>query len=267
MLKMRSLLIKIENKLFRKNIYATYEGALDACPNKGYANEDLAKVIYWRTKKLKEDLDSGADTGRNITEALDLAAAALRDIGSGSRVLDFGGACGATYFVVKKILGRNHKLEWAVIETPTMCKYGKNLENGELRFFRDIREAKGSMSEIDFINVSGSLQYVDRPYGFLGDILGNNAKFILFSRMCFNAGDRDIITIQKNMLSWHGKGMLPKGVRDKELGLPFMVIRKSEFDRLVLAEYEYLRVSADNSGVIPVNNEQILGLSLLCGHK
>jgi hypothetical protein len=85
--------------------------------------------------------------------------------------------------------------------------------------------------------------------------------------MCFNSGPRDIITIQKNMLSWHGKGKLPPGARDRELRFPFTAIRKSEFDRLVLKDYEYLSVSADNSGVIPVNNEQISGLSLLCRHK
>lgn len=264
---MKSFLIKIENKFFKKNIYSTYKDALNACPNRGYEDVDVAKVIYSKTVKYKKDLVSDSGISLNITETIDLAAGVMRNIGSHIRVLDFGGACGATYFTISKLLGKNYKLDWAVIETQMMCKYGKNLENEELKFYSDVQEAKKSMPEIDFINVSGSLQYVDQPYRFLDIILDNNSKFILFSRMCFSLGEKDIITVQKNMLNWHGKGELPEGIKNKELKFPFTVIRKTEFDRLVQKNYEYLKIARDNSGVLPVNNEEIFGLSLLCRHK
>lgn len=264
---MKSFLMKIENKLFKKKYYSTYEDALGVCPNKGYDDEDLARVIYLKTKQYKEDLAAGCSVSGNITEAINLMANVIRDIRPHIRVLDFGGACGATYFTINKLLGQNYKLDWGVIETQMMCKYGRSLENGELKFFSDIQEAKENMPEIDFINVSGSLQYVDRPYRLLDNILNNNSKFILFSRMCFNSADQDIITVQKNMLNWHGEGRLPSEIKNKELSFPFTVIRKSEFDCMVQKNYEYVRISTDNSGLIPINDEQIFGLSLLCRHK
>lgn len=264
---MKSLLIKIENKFFKKNIYSTYNDALDVCLNKGYEDDELAKTVYLKTQLYKEGLLTDNDIRIDISERVNILASVIKDIGFHTRVLDFGGACGATYFTIKKLLGEKYKLDWGVIETARMCKYGKNLENGELKYFDEMQKANESKSEVDLINVSGSLQYVNQPYKSLNYILESNAKFILFSRMCFTLESKEIITVQKSMLSWHGYGKLPKGIKNREVKIPFTVIGKSKFDELLLKNYEYLRIFTDDSGLISIKNEPIFGLGLLCRHK
>lgn len=264
---MKLFITKFENSFFRKKTYSSYDDALQDCLYTGYKDEDLAKMVYRKTELLKENLSRGSDIKTHITGSMNILVSVLKDFCAEACVLDFGGACGAHYFIIKKILGPNYRINWAVVETKMMCKYGKELENGELRFFDNIEAAKLHIHNVDVINVSGSLQYTTEPYGFLNSLLEADSKFILFSRMCFTAGNKDIVTIQKSMLSMHGNGKLPRGFRDKEIRCPFTAIQKSKFDHLLRSKYEYLKIFEDNSGLIRMDNEPIFGSGLLCKHK
>ncbi len=261
---MKSVILRIKNKLLRKRTYAAYNDALMDCQGMDYENEDLVKTVYSKTKFYKEALSSNADIDNKITEAMNILISVIQGIGTDIWVLDFGGACGGHYFTLRNRLDPKYRLNWRIVETKNMCKHAKRLENSELRFLDDLEIAKSQMPRIDVLHVSGVLQSVDEPYRLLNSLLQISSKYILFSRMCFTKGSQDIITIQRTMLSWHGNGKLPLGLEDKELACPFTVMRKSEFDCLVQQGYKYQKVFADNSGMIQINSERLLGIGLLC---
>jgi putative methyltransferase (TIGR04325 family) len=263
----KSVLVRIENRFSKKKTYPAYTEALRDCPREGYEDEELAKVVYLKTKLYKENLFSNLRIQENINVATKILQSLLGNIHRDVWVLDFGGACGALYFTLKSLLGNKYRLNWVVVETKLMCSYGIKLENEELRFFDDIEKAKLFMPKLDLINVSGALQYTAEPYKFLGSILGCGAENILFSRMVFNLGNSDLITIQKSMLSWHGKGRLFQLSKDKETRCPITAMQKSRFDGFVQRKYDYLKTFTDNSGLIKVNSEPIIGLGLLCKIK
>lgn len=259
---------KIKNKFSRKKIYPTYGDALADCRNNGYEDEDLAEVVYLKTKRFREALLTGIGFKDNIINGLIATLkGVVTSIGRDIWVLDFGGACGAHYFSLRGKLASDYVLHWNVVETKKMCEYGKRLENSELRFLDDLEAAKRQMPKIDLLNVSGVLQYVNEPYKCLNSLLGLKAKYILFSRMCFTNENKDIITMQKSLLSWHGEGKIPEGLRDKEVGCLFTVIQKDVFDELVKQKYEFLKIFDDNSGVCRINNAPVFGRGLLCKRK
>ncbi len=87
-------------------------------------------------------------------------------------VVDFGGACGAHYFHLKKLI--NKKFNWTVVETPAMVAMAKSLETDELKFTADLEQAlKG---KVDLIHTSGALQCVDDPMKYLRQLTGSGAS-------------------------------------------------------------------------------------------
>ncbi len=53
---MKSVILRIKNKLLRKRTYAAYNDALMDCQGMDYENEDLVKTVYSKTKFYKEAL-------------------------------------------------------------------------------------------------------------------------------------------------------------------------------------------------------------------
>ena len=265
--------IQIENKLnFRKEVFSSYEEALKECSALGYKNEDIVKVVYEKTKRYRDDLTfQKCINKRKANVEVSLISLIKNMPDKVQNILDFGGACGHHYFIIRDSLDKGYKLNWHVVETKVMCNYGSRLENDELRFFGDIEEAKSKMPSIDIIYASGVIQYVKDPYYFVKFFLGTDAKYILFSRMCFTLSNHDVIAIQKSMLSWHAKwngiGKLPEYSKDRVIKCPITLIQKKKFDELVKRKYQYEIEFKDDSGVVRVNNEPIVGLDLLCKLK
>lgn len=263
-----SFRLKVMNRLARKEVFGSFAEALSKCGLAGCNDEDIVRAVCENTAQLKNDGSISGYLAKYHTSAYSTLIEIIDKIGKKEvSVLDFGGASGGYYFAVRSRIDPGRKLKWCVAETENMCRHNKRFKNEELDFFDDLEAAKSHMQDIDIVNVSGSIQYTDEPYRFLGAILAGGAKYIIFSRMCFTAGDKDIITIQKSMLSWHIAGELPAGIKDKEIRCPFTAIRKSEFDAMVRQRYEYEKMFADDSGIIRVNNEPTFGLGLLCKRK
>lgn len=263
-----TLWVKFINKLVKPKIYNTYSEALQACSFSGYDDEEIAKTVYEKTRLHSDDVLFHEHLKKHHAAAYDNLIALIKELNNDVvNILDFGGACGAYYFALRKCLNHRYKLNWFIIEKKAMCKYGKRLENGELKFFEQLEVAKTRMPSIDIFNVSGVLQYVSEPYGLVNSILASNPKYILFSRMCFTLGNRDIVAIQKSMLSWHGVGKLPKDFKDKEIECPITIIQKNKFDEVVRKKYEYQIIFEDNSGLMRVNREQLVNCGVVCRLK
>ncbi len=182
-------------------------------------------------------------------------------------VLDFGGACGAHYLETRKGLPASIKLNWVVVETPVMVKYGQQLSSNELSFESDILKAIEKLGAIDLLYTSGTIQCIDKPFDYLEMISTSQAKYIFFNRLGLALGNRNLVLVHESMLSWNGIGSLPNGYTDKWIKYPFQFIRKPEFETIINKNYKALFDCADSSGIFPVNDEKLEGKGILYQHK
>lgn len=251
------------------SVFPTYQDALKRCTTDAYEEKELIEVILKKTKRFSENLNSeilsiGETTAYGV---LPIINPIIENKEKKVHVLDFGGACGAHYFHVRSFINKALKLNWVVVETPTMVKYAKELENDELSFCDNLEEATSKLGNIDLLHTSGTLQCVDDPYKYLRSLLNCKAKYILFNRLGLNKQDKDIITIHSSKLSWNGIGALPEGYRDRWIRYPFTFQSEPKFLKAVEEKYSFVAKFNDLSGMYPINGEDIVGYGLLCKSK
>jgi putative methyltransferase (TIGR04325 family) len=110
-------------------------------------------------------------------------------------VLDFGGSLGSTYFQNKKFLDTLPDVQWCVVEQPQFVKEGRqNFENKNLLFYFNIEECLGK-HDIDIVLFSSVLQYLEKPYEIVDEIISRQIDYILIDRTPFIKG-KDRLTIQ-----------------------------------------------------------------------
>lgn len=218
--------------------YQSFNAALAECD--GYEAADIINVVFEKTKALK------------IARLSPPNVFLLACLGEES-VLDFGGACGADYFIARMVKGK--PLKWTVTETPAMVAKAKALESDELRFSTELESA-------ELIHTSGALQCVDRPFDYLAKLLNLGAKKIVFNRLGLSKGG-DVFAIYRSKLSWNGSGSLPPGIEDRWVTYPFTFPSKARFMSMVQEKYDIVCTVADDSGIFPVRGAKIEGGGML----
>lgn len=242
--------------------FNSYESAQKECVNGDYQNIELCNMIADKTIIFRDSINQSINI-LNSTNLILLAALNQARISYDLKsltVLDFGGACGAHYFEIRKYLPVTFKVKWIVVETPQMVLSAKsrNIENEELMFLDNMHK----LPKIDFIYSSGALQYTSDPFGFLEDLLKVSANSILFNRMMFNKNDRSIITIQKSSMSDNGPGQMPKKYTDKTITYPHTTLSFLKFNTIVLKEYALGWTVEEGTGSYKIGDEPIFGRGL-----
>ena len=111
-------------------------------------------------------------------------------------VLDFGGALGSTYYQVREFLGEGVCASWNVVEQAHYVSCGKeHFADDRLMFYENV-EACLEDKKIDFVLLSGSVQYLEKPHEFLKQLTSYNFEFLLFDRTAFHYGAGDRLTLQ-----------------------------------------------------------------------
>ena len=260
--------VKIARKLVRSSMrrpeqYASYADALAHCTQNGYGNSDIVNVVLEKTKLYQKKLLAGETNHINATSAYSLCSLLASIDSQELNVLDFGGACGAHYFLARAVIPSSIKLNWVVVETPEMAAVGNILSTDELCFTADLGEALSFMKRVDLIHTSGTLQCVDTPFKYLHQLVSTNASHILFNRLGLTEGDHDVITVHESWLSWNGPGPMPDGFSDQVVRYPFCFPRKSTFYDILKQRYDVVMTFDDPSGIYPVGSEPIVGVGVL----
>jgi putative methyltransferase (TIGR04325 family) len=250
-----------------RKTYSSYQEAMQDTENPdGYELDNIVKLEFLRTKKIKEELEqpdyikiSDVDLKGRVSLSAFVNKKKIT-------VIDLGGGCGRHYFFKRKLLAPDIELNWYVVETPAMCNYGKSLENGELRFRDNLADTIKEAGHIDMVYASGVLQCVDKPWEFLDFITSCKADFIFFHRLALS-NKKDVTVIHKYSLSWNGTYQLPEGVEDRIVAYPFSFIEKKRFFETLQKTYSILMEFSEQSGVFPVKGEELTGLGLLCKLK
>jgi putative methyltransferase (TIGR04325 family) len=143
-------------------------------------------------------------------------------------VLELGGACGASYFELSRLLPGRIK-SWSVVETPMMAEAGRKLfSDDRLEFFEDLGAATAGMKSLDLIVAQGVLQYTSSPVKVLDDLLALGFKYIYVTRTAVRAGvdEREglIFTRETTGLAAHGPGELPPGTENQITTQPLVLV-------------------------------------------
>lgn len=111
-------------------------------------------------------------------------------------VLDFGGSLGSTYYQIKDFLPEGVCESWNVVEQGHYVDCGKeSFADGTLSFYHSIDQCKAE-KQIDFVLLSGSVQYLEKPHEFLKELSAHQFDFLLFDRTAFNNKPDDRLTLQ-----------------------------------------------------------------------
>ncbi|HEX7055977.1 MAG TPA: methyltransferase, TIGR04325 family [Bacilli bacterium] len=115
--------------------------------------------------------------------------------GNRLNVLDFGGSLGSTYYLYRSFFTELNELKWNIVEQPHFVQVGRReFAEGPLKFYYFVEDCIAK-EHPDVILFSGSLQYLEDPYGFLGHVIRFGFEYILFDRTPFIDLD-DRITLE-----------------------------------------------------------------------
>jgi putative methyltransferase (TIGR04325 family) len=112
-------------------------------------------------------------------------------------VIDFGGSLGSTYFQVRDLIPAEVNIHWSIVEQENYVRCGQeSFEDDVLKFHFTILESLAS-KKADVLLLSSVLQYLEKPYEFLQEIMQYDFKYILIDRTAFiNDNQPDRLTLQ-----------------------------------------------------------------------
>lgn len=111
-------------------------------------------------------------------------------------VLDFGGSLGSTYYQNSDFFEHLDEFNWNIVEQTGFVKEGKdNFENDTLKFYYTIEDCINE-NVINVLILSSVIQYIEKPFELIDEILKYNFDFIIIDRTSFINEGKTIITKQ-----------------------------------------------------------------------
>ncbi|HTE12913.1 MAG TPA: methyltransferase, TIGR04325 family [Chitinophagaceae bacterium] len=113
-------------------------------------------------------------------------------------VIDFGGSLGSTYFQNKKFLDSLGNTRWNIIEQENFVQTGRaSIQDDTLRFYADINECIAQQGKPDILILSCVMQYIEKPYDLISNIMAHDIRFIIIDNTPFNFVSKNRLTVQK----------------------------------------------------------------------
>ena len=110
-------------------------------------------------------------------------------------ILDFGGGIGVTFIKLLHMVTTKNNIQFDILESEIICKKGKEifLKNNQVNFINQL-PSKGY--QVDIINASSSMQYVDDWKALLNRFKDYKPDFMIFSDL--PAGDIEPFVTTQN---------------------------------------------------------------------
>ena len=142
-------------------------------------------------------------------------------------VLDFGGSLGSSYFQNKSMLDHIN-LNWAIVEQPAFVQCGrKYFEDSQLTFIEDDGIKTLKLDENSVFLASSSLQYIQKPYQLIEEVISMNFPCIIIDRTAF-LPDNERLTIQKTRPDIY------------ESSYPAWFLNEKKFRELFMGKYDLI---------------------------
>ena len=219
-------------------LFPSYERALAVCQG-GYGDPALARVVYEKTIIYRDLLRCQRPLVCEPASLRTCLALSLAQAGTAAsfHVIDFGGACGAHYFLAQAWLGHRVDLRWHIVETTTMATMAARLEDGHVKFYEDLGDARADLGRVDLVFSSGALPYMAQPYASLKQLTACGASRLFLTRIGLSTESREFVTLQTSHLRDHGPGPLPVGMPDGVVSHPVTFARKDLFEDIIAERY------------------------------
>jgi len=183
-----------------KGNYSNWEIAAAQCI--GWNSADILEKVSASTLAIKNNTDFFERDGEIITSKnynFPVLASLMRSINQKDyalNVLDFGGSFGSHYFRFKHFFDPALKLNWSVVEQEHYVVHAKNnFENAELNFHTTVNDALQN-TKINTFFSSGTIQYLEKPYDFINELIDNAFDFIILDRIFLIDSETDRIVMQ-----------------------------------------------------------------------
>ena len=112
-------------------------------------------------------------------------------------LVDFGGSLGSTYFQNRSFLSSLNALSWNIVEQDEFVIRGKQLfENEELHFYDSLADCLRQHSP-QVLLLCSVLQYLERPYQLLEQIMDGDISYLFVERTPFSIGEVESVVVQK----------------------------------------------------------------------
>jgi len=229
---------------FRGDFYTKKFGSFnEALYNAGsYDNPDIINIVSYKTKIFKDSIKNNpSNLLKDYQIIQNLFVLSFLSQKKPLKILEIGGACGATFFLINHHIPEFIKT-WTIIETNGMVFEAKeNFQNDVLQFIsvtdfvKDPHPFTG-----DVLIAQGVLQYLEDPLSFFDTIQQLNFPFIYISRTSFSEDIcSPVITQQITRLADHGPGAIPpEGFVDKKVSQPRTIIPFELFKDKILRSYQ-----------------------------
>jgi putative methyltransferase (TIGR04325 family) len=180
--------------------YQSWESALSE--SEGYDSEKIINKVRVSSMKVKNGeaayerdgvlfYKSAYSTPLISTLMLSLAKSKVLNI------LDFGGSLGNAYYQTKKFLDEVSNVSWSVVEQKHFVDVGNaEFKDDRLKFYYSITECI-IKEKPNVLLLSSVLQYLERPYEMLEEMLEAKFDFILIDRTPYSLNNEDVIKLQK----------------------------------------------------------------------
>lgn len=236
----------IDQLATRTPVFRTYEEALAKC-GQNFEHAEIAKLVAWKTKNVLNDGITCRPSTRNYLTSypqLQQLASLLTDT-QDNHVIDFGGACGLHYFVLRPTLPSNASLTWSIIETPLMARFGEALATENLRFHTSIEDAI-TKKPPSVVYSSGTLPYVSDPLKTLNQLAQLQAPHLLLSRTALTVRSQPFIMLHRTRLRNHGPENNPPDLIDRSISYPLTVIPMANLIETLETFYKHVTITLES---------------------
>ncbi len=245
--------------------FPSYQEALEFCGS-NYSDNDIVDVVL---KKTLEFIYTNPKPILDPDPICIIAIAIMKASQNGKKtvtVLDFGGACGLHFYLVKKII-KDIDIKWVVVETEEMiCAAKETIKMDGLFFSSSINEAINIIGTFDVVHASGSVQYTPSPEETLENLIEVAAPIMAINRLPLFTGERTV-TVNTSKLSQHGPGPMPANIKDREIRVPVTLVNVGELEKILLNKYSLeSHFSSKNMGA-KLGEHSIVGANLLLKRK
>lgn len=226
----------VRAEISSKTVYTSFAEAKKSCETTTpYQDSDLIEVVFAKTLRYINSLPTETFISQNEMNLTFFLTQLFNK--KTISVIDIGGACGAQYFFLRKLLPDSVRLSWRIVETPAMVARASRLAADELSFHTDLKSAAREGSA-DAVLASGVLQYMPEPYEYLKSIVEVRPDYISIHRTPFFEERQEAVHIQKSRLADNGIGPLPEGFADREVEYPITTMCLRTFRSILAQAYE-----------------------------
>lgn len=221
-------------------VYTSHAEALRACGGVGYEKSQLLDLVSEKTRRYAASL-SDSDSALYCDESGLVLYAAMQTLLArriDPVVLDFGGAFGAHYHLLRKLIPGVAALRWGVVETGAMADAARrdNSYPG-LTFLDSLSAAQRELGRPNLVYVNNALQYCPDPVATASGLLGLGADVACLAKVAVAGVDKPFFTIQESMLSQNGPGTVWKGFVDSRVRYPLAIVPGKLIESLLGPNY------------------------------